>query len=751
MNDFNDQPHNSDNPSKRAAGELVPKGTATQLTPQNAWNPPAPMWLDPNSGNEGVNVMGFVHSLRRRWLPGVLVGSILATIVAALMWLLIPTSYEAVGLIKVRRSVRQVMSEYYSRESPDEYSVFKQTQPAMIKSHLVLNAALSALQPKALPMLQDEDAPVAWLDKELEVAYMQNSEILRIAMRGEDTEQPIEIVKAVMTAYVEMVGSEDLQTTQQRVRVLREKKADIATSIRSTMDSIIKLSEKYGTDDNYQARVRNEIEFSKLNRIERARDELKRDLQSIANQIYLTQVHMASNNGQINPLDLEEHLEMDPEYAQYRLAVKQIREQIQEVNAGGNVQGGAANQQLSTLLAKYQQRLKNRRKELEPRITIRVNRARGFDAELEKGNLVLLNADLQAKVELLKRKDTEFTDQLQKVNTLTVANSELEFNKFELAALSSAHKEIEEQLERAAVNQSGDEPRIEIIQHAVVPDASNFRIKLLGIAASWLGTLGLTVVAIAVWDYIEKHLNSTDEVERGLRLKVLGTLPSLRGGGVRRIFGGPLTEGVITDCMDSVRAAIHYGTKGQQIASLIVTSASEREGKTMVASQLAVSMARAGLRTLLIDGDLRNPSQHTVFGLPPERGLCEVLRGDVQLEEVIQSTPAESLWILPAGQCDSASLQALAGQGTGSVIDWCVGQFDRVIIDCGPVLVGAEAMIYGQHVDGAVLATRRDVSRVNKIEEASRRLTSVGVQVIGVVVNGCDSETRRNQIALLPN
>jgi capsular exopolysaccharide synthesis family protein len=751
MNDFNDQPHNSDNPSKRAAGELVPKGTATQLTPQNAWNPPAPMWLDPNSGNEGVNVMGFVHSLRRRWLPGVLVGSILATIVAALMWLLIPTSFEAVGLIKVKRSVRQVMSEFYARESPDEYSVFKQTQPAMIKSHLVLNEAVRKLQPQALPMLQDEDSPVAWLDKELEVAYLQNSEILRVAIRGEDTSQPTEIVKAVMNSYIDMVANDDLRTTQERVRVLSEKKADVSTQIRRTMDDIISLAERLGSDDNFQARVNNEIEFAKLSRIDRSREELKRELQSIANQIYLTQVHMASASGEINPIDLETYLEMDPEYAQYRLAVKQIREQLQEANASGNVQGGAASQQLQELLAKYNQRLKNRRKEIEPRIVRQHQQRRGHDEELEKGNLVLLNADLQAKLQLLERKDAEYQDQLQKVNTLSIASSELEFNKFELAALSSAHKEIEEQLERARVNQAGDEKRIEVIQPAVVPDASNFRIKLLGIAASWLGTLGLTVVAIAVWDYIEKHLNTTDEIERGLRLKVLGTLPSLRGGGVRRIFGGPLTEGAITDSMDSIRAAIHYGNKGQQINSLIVTSAAEREGKTMVASQLAVSMARAGLRTLLIDGDLRNPSQHTVFGLPPERGLSEVLRGDVQLEEVIQSTPAESLWILPAGQCDSASLQALAGPGTGSIIEWCVGQFDRVIIDCGPVLVGAEAMIYGQHVDGAVLATRRDVSRMNKIEEASRRLTSVGVQVVGVVVNGCESETRRNQIALLPN
>jgi Mrp family chromosome partitioning ATPase len=75
-------------------------------------------------------------------------------------------------------------------------------------------------------------------------------------------------------------------------------------------------------------------------------------------------------------------------------------------------------------------------------------------------------------------------------------------------------------------------------------------------------------------------------------------------------------------------------------------------------------------------------------------------------------------------------------------------QFEFVVLDSGPVLTGPEAMIYGQYVDAAILATRRDVSRVPKVDEAYRRLQSVGIHVIGAVVNGARSDVRSNQLAL---
>ena len=178
----------------------------------------------------------------------------------------------------------------------------------------------------------------------------------------------------------------------------------------------------------------------------------------------------------------------------------------------------------------------------------------------------------------------------------------------------------------------------------------------------------------------------------------------------------------------------------------MITSAVGQEGKSTVASQLAVSLARSGLRTVLVDGDVRKPSQHAVFGLPPDRGLCDVLRNQAELQSVVQATPAENLWILPAGRCDQVAFQALAGPALAGLMQQLKDQFDFVVVDSGPVLTGPESMIFGQHVDGAVISTRRDISQLPKVEDAYSRLRSVGIPVIGTVVNGIAAETRQRLI-----
>ncbi|MCA9186267.1 MAG: CpsD/CapB family tyrosine-protein kinase, partial [Planctomycetales bacterium] len=233
-----------------------------------------------------------------------------------------------------------------------------------------------------------------------------------------------------------------------------------------------------------------------------------------------------------------------------------------------------------------------------------------------------------------------------------------------------------------------------------------------------------------------------DLSRNGLRL--LGSIPSLRGGMLKK----PAGDTIIADSIDSIRTAILFGDTDGEVSSVVVTSAVGHEGKSTVASQLAVSLARAGRRTLLIDGDIRNPQQHLVFGLGVDVGLCELLKGQTTFDAAVKTTPAEGLWILPAGRCDVLSLQALAGNRIAAIMTQAQEQYDVIVVDSGPVLTGPEAMIYGRNADGAVISTRRDVSRLSKVEEARDRLQSIGVRVLGAVANGADIEVRETPLAI---
>jgi polysaccharide biosynthesis transport protein len=172
----------------------------------------------------------------------------------------------------------------------------------------------------------------------------------------------------------------------------------------------------------------------------------------------------------------------------------------------------------------------------------------------------------------------------------------------------------------------------------------------------------------------------------------------------------------------------------------MVTSATSGEGKTSLSSHLASSLARAGHRTLLVDGDLRSPAIHALFGLPLTPGFCEVLRGEVSLEQAIQATPARGLELMTAGQWNGDALQALAQGDTRDIFARLKENYDYVIFDSSPVLAIADALMIGRHVDGVLISILRDVSRVPTVYAAYQRLSMLGIRTLGAVVNGARTE-----------
>jgi succinoglycan biosynthesis transport protein ExoP len=164
---------------------------------------------------------------------------------------------------------------------------------------------------------------------------------------------------------------------------------------------------------------------------------------------------------------------------------------------------------------------------------------------------------------------------------------------------------------------------------------------------------------------------------------------------------------------------------------------------------LAASLARAGRRTLLVDADIRNPGVHRVFDMPLEPGLSELLRGEAERDSVVHPTRTANLWLLPGGRCDLRSVQALSTSYLGTAIAGLCVQFDYVVIDSGPILKVADSLLVGQHVDAAILSVLKDRSKVASIYEACERLRSVGITVLGAVVNGVNDDAARHGIELL--
>jgi capsular exopolysaccharide synthesis family protein len=173
---------------------------------------------------------------------------------------------------------------------------------------------------------------------------------------------------------------------------------------------------------------------------------------------------------------------------------------------------------------------------------------------------------------------------------------------------------------------------------------------------------------------------------------------------------------------------------------VMVTSAVTGEGKTTLASQLAGSLARAGRKTLLIDCDLRSPTAHQLFEQPLQPGFSEVLLGEVHLAEATRSTPVDGLFMIPAGQWDREVMHALARDGLDEIFDKLKADYDFIIVDSHPVLAATDSLLVGQYTDAVLFSLLRDVSQAPRVYNASQRLASLSIRVLGAVVNGMEQE-----------
>ena len=385
-------------------------------------------------------------------------------------------------------------------------------------------------------------------------------------------------------------------------------------------------------------------------------------------------------------------------------------------------------------------RLEDRKEELRPQIVAQLamdstNRRTGAAAE----SPVVLRMRREILAQQLEQTTKDFDKVASEVKTLGAANADLMARKQEIEQLMKVTDQMGVQLNATEIDVNMPN-RVELIEEASVPEGSDelFRSMLSALAA--LGGLVLGGGSVVLFEYLRDRVSIPEEVSQRVGLRVIGTVPQISRSRKRA------NDGHVAECVDGIRAVISQtGREAPKV--ILVTSAVEHEGKTTFAAQLAASLARSGKRTLLLDGDLRHPNAHLALGLDLRAGLPELLRGEISPDEAVQPTAIDGLFAVTGGVCDYAAITALSRPETAALIKSLRDSFDHVVIDAGPVLAFADVLLLGQLSDLAIVATMRDVSRMPQVTSAVDRLRSVGIRVLGTVVNGVSDSNRRRLYA----
>jgi len=174
---------------------------------------------------------------------------------------------------------------------------------------------------------------------------------------------------------------------------------------------------------------------------------------------------------------------------------------------------------------------------------------------------------------------------------------------------------------------------------------------------------------------------------------------------------------------------------------VMITSAGPQEGKSTTVANLAVSIAQSGKSVLVLDADLRNPTQHKFFGVDNGEGLSIALVQDQDYQNYIRETAVPGVMLLAGGPIPTNPAELVGSKRMKSLLEEVNEQFDMVLIDTPPIVAVTDAAILAQDVDGVILVLASGKVNNGNAQRAKELLDKVGAKILGVVLNKVDMKT----------
>jgi capsular exopolysaccharide synthesis family protein len=296
----------------------------------------------------------------------------------------------------------------------------------------------------------------------------------------------------------------------------------------------------------------------------------------------------------------------------------------------------------------------------------------------------------------------------------------------EYDASFQAYQQLE-QLETTLLTNSG----IRVAEYAPPPDKPDQDKRVKVQAAGMVGGLFLGMLLALLVDKFDKRLRDPRDVEPLLGAPLLGTIPKINE--LKRIKGEQ-ARNLIAEEFRVIRTQLLFGNPELQHKVIAVTSPQPGDGKTSLAVNLAISIAKAGRRVLLIDSDLRKPDIHRIFNISDTPGFSEVISGSHEPALVIKKSDIDGLDVLPAGTPLTRPSELLSRAEVARTLDALAEVYDHIVLDTAPLLPVSDTHVLAGIVDGVLCSFNAEVDRdtVTMVQDILRRSRA---NVIGTVMN----------------
>jgi capsular exopolysaccharide synthesis family protein len=315
---------------------------------------------------------------------------------------------------------------------------------------------------------------------------------------------------------------------------------------------------------------------------------------------------------------------------------------------------------------------------------------------------------------------------------LDILKRKVETNKYLYEALIR-------RMEEKGLTEKNQLVNVWVIENAKMPEMplgqGKKRNVLLGLILGLFGGIGLAFF----FEYLDNTVKSPEDVEDRFELPVIGAIEKYQDKKtsvvdcVLEYENSPISEN-----FKNLRTSILLSAAGGPPQVLLITSMGAKEGKSTVACCLAVSMARNGLKVLLIDGDLRRPQVHAYFKVENKTGLSAYLAGKAS-RNLIGKGPVPNIDVLTSGPVPPNPSELLSSERLDVLINKTREKYDMIILDAPPLGV-ADSMIMSRKTDGVVLLARAGETRYEMLDKGIKKLHEVSATITGIVLNGFDAK-----------
>lgn len=692
--------------------------------------------------SEELDLQKYWLVLKRRWLPAVAVFGLVVTL-AAMSTSLKEAVYQAEGRLLLRTNRNSSSLTGLETSLGDLTSTGRNSNPLVTEAEIIRSLPIAQQVVDDLGLKNEEGepfSPKALLGR-LEVTRVEEADLLELTYKSENPEEAAAVVNQVMKVYMEYNTRLNRDEAAAAREFIIEQLPKTEIAVREADAALREFRENNGVV------VLNEEASASV-----------RIISGLDQEIAQVQAELAQANAR--SAELQGKVGMSPDQAvdlsslNQSPAVQQALTELQQVQSELATQRTLYRDNYPTVVT-----LRRREAALQALLGERIGQILESDQQVPVGRLQTGQLRQQLTSDLVQAEVTRLGI-AGRLNALVRAQSVYEQRASVFPALEQNQRELERQVQAAQTTYEALLTKLQEVQVAENQNIGNARIvspaqtpgspidpgrtKALAVG----GFLGLVLgVATAFGlDLIDNSVKTVKEAKELFGYTLLGVIPVFSKFGKvssrddedpssNQVFVRDIPRSPVSQAYQMLQANLKFTSSDKRLKVIAVTSSVQREGKSSVAANLAAALAQVGHRVLLVDGDMRHPTQHHIWDLTNSVGLSNVIVGQAKLSAAIKEV-MPSLHVLTAGVIPPNPVALLDSKRMAALTEHFSKSYNFVIIDT-PALSGiADAPIIGKVADGILLVVRPRVVNAASANAAKEFLKQSNQNILGLVANG---------------